>query len=47
MKIKKLPPGCRAGDNANAFIGGFRVWEENGLKKRDANRSKHSLTHED
>jgi polyphosphate glucokinase len=22
-----LPPGCRAGDNANAFIGGFRIWE--------------------
>lgn len=25
-KLKKLPPGCRAGDNANAFIGGFRLW---------------------
>jgi polyphosphate glucokinase len=24
--LKKLPPGCRAGDNANAFIGGFRLW---------------------
>ncbi|MGA7412186.1 MAG: ROK family protein [Bryobacteraceae bacterium] len=23
-----LPPGCRAGDNANAFIGGFRLWEK-------------------
>ena len=23
-----LPPGCRAGDNANAFLGGFRAWEE-------------------
>jgi polyphosphate glucokinase len=23
----KLPPGCRAGDNANAFAGGFRLWE--------------------
>ena len=22
-----LPPGCRAGDNANAFLGGFRIWE--------------------
>lgn len=31
-RIKKLPSGCRAGDNANAFIGGFRMWEENGLK---------------
>jgi polyphosphate glucokinase len=27
-KLKKLPKGCRAGDNANAFIGGFRLWEE-------------------
>ncbi len=22
--LKSLPPGCREGDNANAFIGGFR-----------------------
>lgn len=26
--LNKLPPGCRAGDNANAFVGGFRVWEK-------------------
>lgn len=26
--LKKLPPGCRAGDNANAFPGGFRMWED-------------------
>ena len=26
-KLKKLPPGCRVGDNANAFRGGFRLWE--------------------
>jgi polyphosphate glucokinase len=25
--LKALPAGCRAGDNANAFIGGFRLWE--------------------
>jgi polyphosphate glucokinase len=25
-KLKQLPPGCRAGDNANAFLGGFRLW---------------------
>jgi polyphosphate glucokinase len=29
-KLKKLPKGCRAGDNANAFIGGFRLWEKKG-----------------
>ena len=27
-KLKELPPGCRVGDNANAFVGGFRLWEE-------------------
>jgi polyphosphate glucokinase len=26
-QLEKLPPGCRAGDNANAFMGGFRLWE--------------------
>ena len=26
-KLKKLPPLCRLGDNANAFKGGFRMWE--------------------
>ena len=25
--LKSLPPKCRAGSNANAFIGGFRLWE--------------------
>jgi polyphosphate glucokinase len=29
-KLKKLPPGCRKGDNANAFVGGFRLWEKAG-----------------
>jgi polyphosphate glucokinase len=26
-KLKKLPPGTRLGDNRNAFLGGFRLWE--------------------
>jgi polyphosphate glucokinase len=25
-KIDTLPAGCRAGENANAFLGGFRLW---------------------
>jgi polyphosphate glucokinase len=25
-KLKTLPAACRQGDNANAFIGGFRLW---------------------
>ena len=31
--LKELPPGCRAGDNANAFLGGFRLWEDVGARK--------------
>ncbi|MDX2170595.1 MAG: ROK family protein [Deltaproteobacteria bacterium] len=27
-KLKKLPKRVERGDNANAFIGGFRMWEE-------------------
>ncbi len=27
-KLKELPPGCRAGANAKAFLGGFRLWRE-------------------
>jgi len=27
-KLDKMPPGVRAGDNVNAFIGGFRLWRE-------------------
>lgn len=27
-KLKELPKGCREGDNANAFLGGFRLWEK-------------------
>ncbi|WP_017299333.1 hypothetical protein [Nodosilinea nodulosa] len=25
--LKTLPPGCRPGQNSNAFVGGFRLWE--------------------
>jgi polyphosphate glucokinase len=27
-RLKTLPPNCRMGSNANAFKGGFRMWEE-------------------
>lgn len=27
-KLKKLPPGTRLGSNDNAFLGGFRMWQE-------------------
>jgi polyphosphate glucokinase len=26
-KLEQLPPGCRPGDNANAFLGAFRLWD--------------------
>lgn len=26
--LDELPEGCRLGDNANAFVGGFRMWEQ-------------------
>jgi polyphosphate glucokinase len=29
-KLEALPPRCRQGDNANAFLGGFRLWAEHG-----------------
>jgi polyphosphate glucokinase len=25
-RLHELPKGCRQGDNANAFLGGFRLW---------------------
>jgi polyphosphate glucokinase len=33
-KLKELPPGCRAGDNANAFLGGFRLWEDSPWRRK-------------
>lgn len=26
-KLKELPPGTRMGSNENAFVGGFRLWQ--------------------
>lgn len=30
--LRELPPGCRLGDNANAFQGGFRLWQDDATK---------------
>jgi polyphosphate glucokinase len=27
QELDELPPGCRRGDNENAFLGGFRLWD--------------------
>ncbi|HXM61036.1 MAG TPA: ROK family protein [Terriglobales bacterium] len=32
-KLKEIPPLCRVGDNANAFSGGFRLWEHTGSQQ--------------
>ena len=38
-RLKELPAGCRAGENANAFVGGFRMWQpEAGKANTRANR---------
>jgi polyphosphate glucokinase len=28
-RLTEVPMGCRLGDNANAFVGGFKLWKEN------------------
>lgn len=35
-KLRELPPGCREGDEANAFVGGFRLWENADRHKQRA-----------
>jgi len=36
--LKRLPSGCRLGDNAYAFVGGFRLWEPVMDRKRRTSR---------
>lgn len=40
-KLTTLPPGCRAGSNANAFVGGMRLWDAEKARtaKRPAKRA--------
>ena len=37
-KLKKLPDGTELGDNANAFLGGFRLWEDHAARARKLRR---------
>ena len=39
-KLKKLPAGCRAGGNANAFRGGFRLWERTKRNRKSRTRAR-------
>ena len=44
-RLKDLPPGARMVDNENAFIGGFRLWDEqSNSNSRDAHRGS-TVTH--
>jgi polyphosphate glucokinase len=38
-KLNKLPPGSRAGNNDNAFLGGYRLWQKS---RRQASTFKHT-----
>jgi polyphosphate glucokinase len=41
-KLGKLPKGCRLGDNAHAFTGGLRLWEDvKGIETRKSSKKKH------
>lgn len=37
-KLDKLPPGFRLGSNANAFTGGFRLWDRERALRRSGTR---------
>jgi len=48
-KLKELPKGSRAGDNANALLGGFRLWEQAGdhaSRKADSRKTRKRKEHE-
>ena len=42
-KLNELPPGCRAGKNANAFLGGFRLWKDADARKNSAGGKRRSV----
>src|SRR4029453_7126019 len=39
-QLETLPPRCRAGDNADAFVGGFRLWDVTDDGPRGSKRMK-------
>jgi len=43
-KLEELPPGCRAGNNANAFLGGFRLWEGSQASRSSRPPEAHAAT---
>ena len=43
-ELEELPPKCRLGDNRNAFIGGFRLWEQAPSRMTSTARHSQSVT---
>jgi polyphosphate glucokinase len=43
-KLKSLPDGCRGGDNVDAFLGGFRLWEGDRLPSSSSRPNQHRKT---
>jgi len=43
-KLKEVPKGCRRGDNANAFRGGFRLWEKTDRRRASISTRTHSAS---
>lgn len=39
-RLATLPPGCRAGGNADAFLGGYRLWGAEGRTKGSTVRTR-------
>jgi polyphosphate glucokinase len=44
-KLKELPKGTRAGANANAFVGGFRLWQKTSRRNGSISRKARLHTH--
>jgi polyphosphate glucokinase len=42
-QLATLPPNCREGDNANAFLGGFRLWDHD-QKQKELKHGNHRTT---
>jgi len=45
-QLKTLPPNCRAGENANAFLGGFRLWGNEQKQKEHKHGNNSRISHE-
>jgi len=43
-ELEELPPRCRLGDNRNAFLGGFRLWDEASRPNVSISRGSVSVT---